>query len=57
LLCGFFAAVSRPLLATSFSLGDLRLFVIKRIFLLSATLCSIAEKQQCIKAIEEPEPR
>jgi hypothetical protein len=29
LLRGFFAAVSRPLLATSFSLCDLRLFVIK----------------------------
>jgi len=33
LLCGFFAAVSRPPPVASFSLCDLRLFVIKRIFL------------------------
>jgi len=31
LLCGFFAAVSRPPPVASFSLCDLRLFVIKRI--------------------------
>ena len=33
LLCGFFAAVSRPPPVASFSLCDLRLFVIKRIYL------------------------
>ena len=33
LLCGFLAAVSQPLLAHCFSLCDLRLFVIKRMFL------------------------
>jgi hypothetical protein len=32
LLCGFFAAVSRPPPVASFSLCDLRLFVIKRIY-------------------------
>jgi len=31
LLCGFFAAVSRPPPVASFSLCDLRLFVMKRI--------------------------
>ena len=33
LLCGFLAAVSRPLLAHCFSLCDLRLFVNKRMLL------------------------
>ena len=33
LLCGFFAAVSRPPPVASFSLCDLRLFVIKRNYL------------------------
>ena len=35
LLCGFLAAVSRPLLAHCFSLCDLRLFVNKRMLLSS----------------------
>ena len=49
LLCSLLAAVSRPLLATSFSLCNLRLFVIKRIYSLSllsasrVTLVSPAE--------------
>ena len=33
LLCGFLAAVSRPLLANCFSVCDLRLFVMKRMLL------------------------
>jgi len=40
LLCGFLAAVSRPLLSHCFSLCDLRLFINKRM-LLSFSLCDL----------------
>jgi hypothetical protein len=56
---GFLAAVSRPLLATCFSLCDLRLFVIKRIFSLRTK--NTAPQTQTLAAAarraEAPRPR